>query len=166
MGKKIARATRLFAVACLLAAPATAEVYTVTLSNEQTVDTRYRPMIAPWDEGRVLLLTDVGNWIALPKAEIAKVRIDIEAAGYGRVIDGTTVDMGFSANDLPRADQRPSAQEQLLELVRSQQAERPVYDTPQFVDPSEASGIPVWMTNQTTPPLGIIAAEPVEPDTP
>lgn len=155
MVKTIRHLTAFLAVACLLGAPAAAEIYTVILANGETMDTRHQPMIAPWDEGKILLRTDVGNWVSLPKAEITDVRVDVEAAGYGRVIDSTTVDMGLTANDRPAAGERPSPEQQLLDFVRSQQRDRPTYDTPQFVDPSEASGIPVWMTGRTTPPLGV-----------
>lgn len=155
MVKTIRHLTPFLAVAFLLAAPAAAEIYTVTLAGGETIDSRHQPMIAPWDEGKILLRTDVGNWVSLPKAEITDVRVDVEAAGYGRVIDSTTVDMGLTANDRPAAGEGPSPEQQLLDFVRSQQRDRPVYDTPQFVDPSEASGIPVWMTDRTTPPLGV-----------
>lgn len=166
MVKTIRHLTPFFAVACLLAAPAAAEIYTLTLANGETIDSRHRPMIAPWDEGKILLQTDVGNWVSLPKAEITDVRVDVEAAGYGRVIDGTTVDMGLTANDRPATGSRPSPEEQLLEFVRSQQRERPVYDTQQFVDPSETSGIPVWMTDRTTPPLGLVNPRRPAPSNP
>lgn len=155
MVKTIRPLTPFLAVACLLAAPAAAEIYTLTLASGETIDSRHQPMIAPWDEGKILLRSDVGNWVSLPKAEITDVRVDVEAAGYGRVIDSSTVDMGLTANDLPATGERPSPEQQLLDFVRSQQRDRPDYNTRQFVDPGETSGIPVWMTDQTTPPLGV-----------
>lgn len=166
MVKAIRHLTPFLAAACLLAAPAAAEIYTLTLANGETIDSRYQPMIAPWDEGKILLRTDVGNWVSLPKAEITDVRVDIEAAGYGRVIDSTTVDMGLTANDRPAAGERPSPEQELLDFVRSQQRDRPTYNTEQFVDPGEASGIPVWMTDRTTPPLGVVNPRRPAPSNP
>jgi hypothetical protein len=167
MIKTTLRTTLLLAAGCLLASSAMARVYTVTLSNGHTVESRYRPMIAPWDEGKVMLMTMVGNWISLSKAEIADVEVDIEVAGYGRVIDNTTVDLGFSANDRPTGEAAPpSAQEQLLQFMQAQQDNRPVYNTEQFAEPNQASGIPVWMTNTTTPPVGIVTTPQPEPANP
>jgi hypothetical protein len=159
--------TLLLAAGCLLANAAMASVYTVTLSNGQTIESRYRPMIAPWDEGKVMLMTMVGNWISLSKADITDLVVDIETAGHGRVIDSTTVDLGITANDRPTGEAAaPSAQEQLLQFMQAEQANRPVYSTEQFAEPNAASGIPVWMTNSVTPPLGVVTQSQPEPTNP
>lgn len=157
MRKRIQRSVLAVAVLSLLAVPAMAELFTVTLSSGATFETRYKPEIASWDANKVLLLTTVGNLIGLDKADITNVSVDHEVAGYGRVIDNTTVDMGFTANDNPStADQPPaSPQERLLAYLESQQGQQqPVYNTEQFVEPSAATGIPLSMTTTTTPPMG------------
>jgi len=145
------------AALCLLAVPATAEIFTVTLSSGATFQSRYQPEIASWDANKVLLLTTVGNWIGLDKSDITNVKVDHQTGGYGRVIDNTTVDMGYTANDNPTAEpgQSASPQERLLAYLEGQQnQQQPVYNTEQFVEPDQATGIPLSMTTTTTPPLG------------
>lgn len=157
MRKTILRSVVAATALCLLAVPATAAIFTVTLNDGATFQTRYQPEIASWDANKVLILTTVGNWIGLDKADIKDVQVDHQTSGYGRVIDNTTVDMGYTANDNPMETDQPPAspQERLLAYLEAQQnQQQPVYNTEQFVEPEDATGLPLSMTTTTTPPLG------------
>lgn len=128
----------------LLTAPAVAETFTVTLTNGNTFETRYRPQEASWDAAQVMMMTDQGNWIALPKEDIVEVVAETESKGFGKVIDTTTIDLGIAPNDQPLPDEQeaPSELDVLQQLL--QRPERN-YDVPQFVSPGEAGqgGLPV-----------------------
>lgn len=83
----------------LLATLASAGTYTVTLTNGTSFVTRYEPVDAEWDDNVVMLNSDQGNWIALPKDEIADVVSDVEASGFGYQVNTTTVFVGWSPNE-------------------------------------------------------------------
>lgn len=96
--------TAFLVVAALLASflfvdAAEAQTYTVVLKSGDTFDSRYPPQIAPWDESKVLLLTDVGNSISLARDDIDDVTVDTEMAGFGIMIDPTTILIGIAPND-------------------------------------------------------------------
>ena len=128
----------------LLTAPAVAETFTLTLTNGNTFESRYRPQEASWDANQVMMMTDQGHWIALPKDDIVEVVAETEALGFGKVIDTTTIDLGIAPNDMPLPDEQeaPSNLDVLQQLL--QRPERS-YDVPQFVSPGEAGqgGLPV-----------------------
>jgi hypothetical protein len=130
----------------LVAAPAMAEIYTVKLSNGTEFDTQRRPKEASFDDTKVLILTDVGNWIAVNRADIISVTAETERAGFGKVIDTHTVALGWAPNDAPVEDPDASLDPmtQLIDYLSNQ--EQPNYDVNQFVDPSQAGqgGLPVW----------------------
>jgi hypothetical protein len=133
-------------VVVLVALPAMAETFTVKLKNGNSFETRYRPQEASWDPDMVMMLTDHGHWIALPRAEVDEVVSDFEERGFGKIIDTTTIDLGIAPNDLPTPDQAqtPSALEQLQSILQQQQRS---YDIQQFVSPGQAGrtggGLPV-----------------------
>ncbi|MEM8960399.1 MAG: hypothetical protein AAGD38_02875 [Acidobacteriota bacterium] len=76
-----------------------AAVFTVTLENGSSFDTRYRPVEAEWDASFMLIMTDQGNLIALQKDEVADVTSDFEAQGFGFQLDTSTVMLGYTANN-------------------------------------------------------------------
>ena len=121
----------------LVAVPAAAEVFTVTLTNGATLDTRYRPRQAAWDPGMIELLSEQGNWTAVSKSLVSGITALSEVKGFGRVIDTTTIDLGFAPND--RVENVP--------FVDDQMDLNPTYDIEQFVEPgSTGGGIPVFGT--------------------
>ncbi|HBL27440.1 MAG TPA: hypothetical protein DD490_11450 [Acidobacteria bacterium] len=143
----------------LCAAPAGAEVYFVTLNNGTTFETAYQPQAASWDPGMVLLLTEQGNWIGLPQVDIREVRSESQIAGYGRVIDSKTFELGMAPNDAeaeaavggdpndPNAANaaRTAALERMVEQQQQEMDRRQAeqsYTIKQFVDPSQLQGIP------------------------
>ena len=127
----------------LAALPLGAELYTITMTSGATFQTRYQPQEAPWDPQQVLLRTDVGNWISLPRAEIVQAVAETENKGFGRVIDSNTVELGMAANDMPTPEQMQANPEQFqnFQQMMLQQQQQP-YSIQQFVEPSQTQGIP------------------------
>lgn len=128
----------------LLASAASAGTFTVTLHNGNSFDSRYQPKAASWDENVILVLDEFGNWVGLDRADVKSVISDIEARGYGIVIDTTTKEFGFAPNDAALPDEKGGAQTEAaptaLDRILNQN-----YDTPQFVEPgSSGGGFPVF----------------------
>ena len=157
------RSLALVALLTLPALPLSAEVFTVTLTNGNVLETQYQPQQASFDKDMVLLLTEVGNWIGVRRNEIASVVSDAESSGFGKVIGRNTVDLGWAANEAadpnaPGADgkQDPglSLAAQALQAVYQQRQEQQSYTVKQFVQPNETQGIPTGLITPyaTTPP--------------
>jgi hypothetical protein len=151
----------LLALAC--AVPAGAEVFFVTLNNGTTFETAYQPQAASWDPSMVLLLAETGNWIGLPQADIKEVRSESQIAGYGRMIDDKTFELGFAPNDASDPNAKPAepadARAQMLEqMVMQQQQEldqrtaEKNYTVQQFVEPGQLQGIPSRFIGMPTAP--------------
>lgn len=123
-----------------LAAPLAAEVFHVELTDGQVFDTLYKPEEASWDSELVLLLTDVGSWIAVPKADISAITNETENQGFGKVIDTTTILLGWAANDapIPGEETEFSTIDRLQQFYQSQQQQD--YSVQQFVEPNQAGG--------------------------
>jgi hypothetical protein len=139
------------AVLLAAAAPAGADLFTVTLSNGTTIESRYQPQEASWDSGMVLLMTEVGNWIGVRKDDIADVSSEMVRRGFGIPINTTTVLLGTAPNDAavaPGADEKGGANDPVLRALQAiqaqqqQQQERQNYTIQQFVEPEETQGIP------------------------
>lgn len=145
------------------AVPAGAEVFFVTLNNGTSIETAYQPQAASWDPSMVLLLTETGNWIGLPQAEIREVRSESQIAGYGRAIDDKTFELGLAPNDASDPDAEPTepaeARAQMLEQMLMQQQQeidqrraQESYTVEQFVEPGELQGIPARFIGTPTAP--------------
>lgn len=130
----------------LAAAPAAADLFTVTLNNGTTIESRYQPQEASWDSSMVLLLSEVGNWIGVRKDEVKEVTSEIVRRGFGIPINTTTVLIGTAPNDaaVPGADQGQSDPVlRALEILKAQQPPPPQpYSIQQFVEPDQTQGIP------------------------
>ncbi|MEA2560908.1 MAG: hypothetical protein QOH06_2412 [Acidobacteriota bacterium] len=157
------RSFTLAALTALLASfpmGASAEVYSVTLTNGSVLETQYQPQEASFDKDMVLLLTEVGNWIGVRRDEIEAVVSDAESSGFGKVIGKNTVDLGWAANDAadpnaPGADKQDpglSLAAQALQAVYQQRQAAESYTIKQFVQPSETQGIPAGLIGQSSPP--------------
>lgn len=90
--------------AAIAQAQANAIQYTVTLENGTTFETRYSPVEAEWSSNHSMLLTDTGNWIAIPNDEITDIISHAEESGFGFRVDTTTLYLGWSPNDLADAE--------------------------------------------------------------
>lgn len=145
-------------VAALAAAPASAAVYNVHLTNGESYESRYPPEEASWSPDVILVHTDTGNWIGIERDQVARVESETDVRGYGRRIDATTIYMGRLANAAPEPGaegQQEDAQLALLQAIYDQQQQEQSHTIEQFVDPSDTGqGIPVGFTQQVTPPLG------------
>ncbi|MDH3404435.1 MAG: hypothetical protein OES32_10035 [Acidobacteriota bacterium] len=136
------------AVLSLLLAPlatapaATAETFTVTLDNGNTLTSRYQPRLSLPDESKVMLLTDTGNWIALPRERVVDVTSNTESRGFGRVIDTTTIALGYGPNEgdpMAEAEAAMDPTSQLLRyLAQRDAAPQRDYSVDQFVDTEQA----------------------------
>ncbi len=158
----------------LLAGPATAEVFHVTLTNGTTVDSSIQPQQASWDPNMVMLLTEVGNWVGFPKDEVASIKAEDPTAGFGVRISSTAVALGRFSNDLPETG-KGNAQDDLnnrylslankmLEMQDRQQH----YSVQQFVEPGQTQGIPAAFAGYGSGGLGYgggIGATATEPMT-
>ena len=85
----------------LIAAPAAAEVYIVTLNNGNTFLSKYKPREATYDTSKLLIMTEVGNIVALDKSLVSEIKSDLENRGLGLLIDTSTIMIGYTANDAP-----------------------------------------------------------------
>lgn len=126
------RAVLLAAAAlALLAGPALAETYTITLRGGGTFLSRYQPQEASWDRNMILVLSEVGNWTALARQDIASIKSDTNNRGFGKRLDAATLELGWSANDYDETAAGGGAF--LPPPERS-------YDQNQFVDPEDLRG--------------------------
>jgi len=147
------------------ASAAGAAVYTVTLTNGSTFDTRYQPQQASWDADKIILLNEFGNLISFHTADVASVTVDSETRGFGHQLDDTTMALGWAPNDLldPDSDEGRAAMAADQAAAATQAMMPQVYNQQQFVEPGALTGLPVWMTGvnavpQLQPP---VAMEPV-----
>ena len=142
--------------AALVALPAAAETYILTLHDGAVFESRYQPEEASWDPGVVMILTEFGNWIALQRADIADVTTDVESKGFGTVIDTNTISLGVLANDAipPEEQEEPDAFQQLQQFL-TQQNQQPDYTVQQFAEPGElgTGGLPVGFSQQQNAPI-------------
>ncbi|MEO1086779.1 MAG: hypothetical protein AAFY88_21305 [Acidobacteriota bacterium] len=99
-GRVLTRLLFAAALAVLTAGSSLASSFTVTLANGTSLQTRYRPVVADWDDTIALIRTDQGNWIALAKDEIVDVASQAEISGFGYQVDTSTLFLGWSPNDL------------------------------------------------------------------
>lgn len=148
-------------MAALFAPAAGATVYTVTMKNGTTFDTRYQPEEASWDPNKVVVMTEFGNRVALPAAEIESVTVDSESRGFGHQLNNTTMALGWAPNDaLDLNSEEGKAALAADAAAQAAAANAPqVYNQQQFVEPGALSGLPVWMT-------GINAVPQVQPSQP
>jgi hypothetical protein len=151
MFRSLTRVWPLLLALALLAAPASADVYYVTLTNGSVITTAHQPQQASWDPNMVLLLTEVGNWIGFPKEEIQGVRAEDPTQGFGVRISDKAIALGRSPNDLPNPDDSTKSKTDLLTERYLSIAERQLaaeearrnYSVQQFVEPSSSAGIPI-----------------------
>ncbi|MCB1054515.1 MAG: hypothetical protein KDD11_03265 [Acidobacteria bacterium] len=149
----------LAAATLVLAAPSLfAEEYTVKLQNGTEFRTLRQPEQASWDSSMAMLLTDAGNWIGVPKADITDISTRSEARGLGRVIDSKTLEIGASVNDAPTDEELEEAgkltpDQAFLETMNllkdlAQQPDRPNVTVEQFVNPEDTTGVPTSVGNE------------------
>ncbi len=156
------------ALTLLAVLPAAAEYHTIKLKNGNEFDSLYRPQLAAEGGDKVLVATETGNWIALPIAAIESVVSHIEARGFGKVINTTTILIGTAPNDAEVPGEETEAQDpatRLLNYLESQQSpqQAPPFNVQQFAEPNTGGGIPLGFTTTTTPPLAGAGPGVIEP---
>ena len=125
------RALVVAVVATLVTAPLSAAVFVIHLENGTSFQTRYEPVDAEWDATKIAFLDEWGNDVALRKSDVVRIESDVEAAGYGRMIDNTTIALGWAPNDAPEAG---SAEAEAWEAARAAagavggERDEPIYD--------------------------------------
>jgi hypothetical protein len=140
----------LAALPILAVSSLSAQAYNVTLNNGNVFVSKYRPVEAEYDPTKMLIMTDVGNVIALPQSAIASIESDTEARGFGRVIDGTTILVGYSANDteVPAEGEDAVAQPQAAFTPQ-------VINMPLVAEPNApGGGIPLSFITGSSVPIG------------
>jgi len=153
----------LLVIASLVALPAAAAVFTVNLTNGATIDSRYRPNQSPSHPEKIMLLTEHGNWISLDKRLVTSIESDVEARGFGTVLDTDTIIIGYSINDAPAPGATGGAvdpTDRLIDYLRGRDSPATPFTVPQFVEPNSAGGIPLGFAGRTTPPISSRAGEP------
>lgn len=141
----------LAALTLLAVAPTVAEIFKVQLKNGNVFETRYRPKVADWDAGKVVLLTDVGNRITLLRDDIVEVISDTELKGFGTVIDTTTIVLGWAPNDAPTGGEAVDPTTQWMNYLQQVGGSGPTFSVDQFVNVEDAGagggaggGLPAW----------------------
>lgn len=147
----------------LLAAPAGAELFTITLQNGSTFTSRYQPVQSSTDEGKLQFLTDYGNWITLKKDTVSSIQSRTESKGFGIVLDTQTIALGWDPTSIQEAEDAEAPEDPTAQLLRylveqdQAQATAPApapYSNDLVVEPKDAGGIPMWMTGTAASPLG------------
>lgn len=147
----VVRVCPLLLVLALLAVPASADVFFVTLNNGSVVETSRQPEQASWDPNMVLLLTEVGNWIGFQRDEIESIRSEDPASGFGIRISNTAIALGLSPNDLPEATGAPTDPNDIIRDRMADQMDRVAtaieklseYTIDQGVSTDSTQGIPL-----------------------
>lgn len=146
------------AAVALVAVPASADSFNITLKNGTTFVSRYQPEDAGWDPDKMVFLDEWSNLISLHKGDVESITTDTEDRGFGKVINSTTIALGWAPNDAldPNSDEGKAALEQQQRADLAESLAPPVYNQEQFVEPSQASGIPLSFVGagNTVPPMG------------
>ena len=152
---KVNRNLTVLALLMVLAVPASAELFTITLTNGSTFATRYQPVQSVTDENKLQFLTETGNWITLNKDIVTSITAQTETKGFGIVIDTQTIALGWDPTSVQEAAESEEAEDSTAQLLRylvardsaSAAAPQPEpFSNELVVEPSETGGIPVWMT--------------------
>jgi len=146
------------AAVALVAVPMSAETFNITLKNGSTFISRYQPEDASWDPNKMVFLDEWSNLVSLHKDEVESITTDTESRGFGKVINSTTIALGWAPNDAidPSSDEGKAALEAQRREDLIDSLAPPVYNQEQFVEPSQASGIPLSFVGagNTIPPMG------------
>ena len=144
---------KLFALAILLSvlAPAAqAATYQIHLTGGTMFTTRYAPVLAEFDPGLMMFMSDQANWVSLKVELVSEIIVLEEALGFGTVIDDKTLMIGFTVND----NLSPEEQAELEATLGPEEFRLPYSDRLPFSEPNARGGIPLGFLNMNTPPMG------------
>jgi len=146
--------------AVVAAAPLAAAVYTIHLTNGTSFETRFQPEDASYDSGKVVFLDETGLLITLSKSEVESIESDFEAKGYGRMIDSTTMELGWAPNDAVEEGATPS--DPLAQVQQAIQGQQQTTTYNQFVEPDATQGMPGnWVGGSFSSPQPVVVPVPV-----
>lgn len=135
----------LLLIGSLAVAPAAdAELWVVTLHSGAEFETLYQPKESAWDSEMVSFLSDAGNWVALPKDDIASVISETERLGFGKVIDNKTIQIGFLINDELTDEELAALEESgaqtpgVVDAIQALRGSQEDLSVEQFVSPGDA----------------------------
>lgn len=146
--------------AVVTAAPLAAAVYTIRLNNGHSFETRYEPEDASYDSDKVVFLDETGLLITIPKSEIESIQSDFEAKGYGRMIDTTTMELGWAPNDAAEEGATPG--DPMAQVQQAIQGQQQITTFNQFVEPDATQGMPGnWVGGSFSSPQPVVVPVPV-----
>jgi len=146
--RNTARLTWILALLVTVPCIAAAETFTVALDNGNTILTRYQPKVSLPDEEKVMLLTESGNWISIPRHRVTGITSNTESRGFGKVINTTTISLGLSPNEgAPDAEVPVDPTTALLNYLAAERAgTQRDYSVEQFVE-TEGAGVGGFPSN-------------------
>lgn len=146
--------------AAVAAAPLAAAVYTIQLTNGNSFETRYEPEDASYDSGKVVFLDETGLLITVAKSDIASIQSDFESKGYGRMINTTTMELGWAPNDAVEGGGAPA--DPLAQVQQAIQGQQQNVNYNQFVEPDALQGMPGnWVGGSFSTPQPVVVPVPV-----
>jgi hypothetical protein len=133
--------TAIVLAASAFASAASAGTYLITMASGSKFESRYKPKMAAWDASKILVLSDVGNWVALRRSDVVKIESTTENRGLGFVINNTTIALGWAPNDNLTPEQETEAAQAAARagLANPQTTN---YSVNQFVEPGATQGLP------------------------
>jgi hypothetical protein len=141
------------AVLALMCVPLQALEYEIRLVNGNVFHSRYEPVVAPFDDTKLLFMTTFGNSVAVPRNVVGEVISLTEAAGFGTRLDAMTILIGMAANDNPTPEEEAALAAQGAGIDPAAP-----YSMPLVGEPDQTGGIPLQFLNFNTPPLGAAGA--------
>lgn len=154
-------------VGAFLALPASADIYTITLQNGTSFQTRYQPEDASWDPAKLVFLDEHGNRLSLAKTDVVSIATDLETRGFGHMLNSTTMALGWAPNDALDldSDEGKAALQAEAQRAMMQGAAQPVYNQQQFVEPGASTGLPFGLVGYSgmTPAMGSPGSATGEP---
>lgn len=152
--------------AAVAAAPLTAAIYTIQLTNGNSFETRYQPEDASYDSEKVVFLDETGLLITLSKSDIVSIQSDFEAKGYGRMINTTTMELGWAPNDAAEGG-GDGAADPLAQVQQAIQGQQQTTTFNQFVEPDATQGMPGnWVGGSFSSPQPVVVPVPVPSSAP
>jgi hypothetical protein len=149
------------ALAVVVAAAPLAASYKIHLTNGNSFETRYEPEDASYDSSKVVLLDETGLLITIQKSEIESIQSDFEAKGYGRMIDTTTMELGWAPNDAAE-EGAAGPTDPLAQVQQALQGQQQTTTYEQFVEPGATQGMPGnWVGGSFSSPQPVVVPVPV-----
>jgi hypothetical protein len=153
--------------AAVAAAPLTAAVYKIQLTNGNSFETRYEPEDASYDSGKVVFLDETGLLITIAKSDIVSIQSDFEAKGYGRMINTTTMELGWAPNDVAEGGGEGAPADPFAQVQQAIQGQQQSTTFNQFVEPDATQGMPGnWVGGSFSSPQPVVVPVQIQAPAP